>query len=90
MQKTLAGVAPAPGFRGRGASPGRGWNSGGRIPDHLFVDSGAGAVALEGSVDHVTFYNPETGFTVLRLRVRGRREPVVVVGPCRRCSPASR
>ena len=45
------------------------------------MESGAGAVALEGSVDHITFYNPETGFTVLRLRVRGRREPVVVVGP---------
>jgi exodeoxyribonuclease V alpha subunit len=36
--------------------------------------------ALEGSVERVTFYNPENGFSVVQLRVRGRREPIVVVG----------
>ena len=36
--------------------------------------------ALEGSVERVTFYNPENGFSVVRLRVRGRREPIAVVG----------
>jgi exodeoxyribonuclease V alpha subunit len=50
------------------------------MDDHLFVATPPGAVALEGSVDRITFYNPDTGFTVLRLRVRGRREPVAVVG----------
>jgi exodeoxyribonuclease V alpha subunit len=50
------------------------------MPDHLFVATPPAAVALEGSVDRITFYNPDTGFTVLRLRVRGRREPVAVVG----------
>ncbi|MDQ3702200.1 MAG: helix-hairpin-helix domain-containing protein, partial [Chloroflexota bacterium] len=38
------------------------------------------AVPLEGSVEHVTFYNPENGFTVVKLRLRRRREPVAVVG----------
>ena len=36
--------------------------------------------SLQGTVERVTFYNPENGFTVVRLRVRGRREPVTVVG----------
>jgi len=37
-------------------------------------------VTVEGAVDRVTFYNPENGFSVLRLRVRGKREPISVVG----------
>ena len=40
----------------------------------------APSTTLEGAVDRVTFYNPENGFSVLRVRVRGRREPVAVVG----------
>src|SRR5687768_7319665 len=36
--------------------------------------------ALEGAVERVTFYNPENGFSGVRLRARGRREPVTVVG----------
>ncbi|HWE61040.1 MAG TPA: helix-hairpin-helix domain-containing protein [Chloroflexota bacterium] len=40
----------------------------------------ADAIALEGTVERVTFYNPENGFSVVKLRVRGRREPVPVVG----------
>ena len=35
---------------------------------------------LDGTVERITFHNPQNGFTVLRLRVRGRREPVAVVG----------
>jgi exodeoxyribonuclease V alpha subunit len=35
---------------------------------------------LEGIVERVTFYNPANGFSVVRVRVRGRREPVAVVG----------
>ena len=36
--------------------------------------------ALAGLVERVTFYNPENGFCVLRVKVRGQRELVTVVG----------
>jgi exodeoxyribonuclease V alpha subunit len=35
---------------------------------------------LAGVVDRVTFHNAENGFCVLRVKARGRREPVTVVG----------
>ena len=35
---------------------------------------------LSGLVERVTFHNPETGFAVMRVEVKGRREPVTVVG----------
>ena len=35
---------------------------------------------LEGTVLRVTFYNPETSFSVVQVRQRGRREPVVLRG----------
>ena len=38
------------------------------------------AAALDGTVERITFYNPQNGFTVLRLRTRSSREPVDVVG----------
>src|SRR5258708_3126409 len=38
------------------------------------------ATSLEENIQRVTFYNRETGFSVLKLRVRGQREPVAVVG----------
>src|SRR4051795_1507379 len=53
---------------GRGARPGR-------APDER-----GGGIALDGAVERVTFYNPENGFSVVRLRLRGRREPIAVVG----------
>src|SRR4051795_11223743 len=53
---------------GRGARPGR-------APDER-----GGGIALDGAVERVTFYNPTNGFSVVRLRVRGRREPIAVVG----------
>jgi exodeoxyribonuclease V alpha subunit len=37
-------------------------------------------VTLDGTVERITFYNPTNGFSVVRLRVRGRREPITVVG----------
>ncbi|HEV8632878.1 MAG TPA: AAA family ATPase, partial [Chloroflexota bacterium] len=40
----------------------------------------AAAQTLEGTVERVTFYNPENGFSVVKLRVRGRRQPVAAVG----------
>lgn len=35
---------------------------------------------LSGIIERITFHNPENGFAVLRVRVRGFREPVPVVG----------
>ncbi|MGE3910056.1 MAG: AAA family ATPase, partial [Chloroflexota bacterium] len=40
----------------------------------------ASDVPLDGIVERITFYNPTNGFSVVRLRVRGRREPIAVVG----------
>ncbi len=42
---------------------------------------------LSGVVERVTFHSEETGFTVLRVRVRGRREPVTVVGHAAEAAP---
>ena len=42
---------------------------------------------LAGEVERVTFHAEESGFTVLRVRVRGRREPVTVVGYATAISP---
>src|SRR4051812_24743717 len=36
--------------------------------------------ALAGLVERVTYHNPETGFCVLRVKVRGQRELATVVG----------
>lgn len=36
--------------------------------------------ALAGLVERVTFHNPETGFCVLRVKTRGQRDPIIVVG----------
>jgi exodeoxyribonuclease V alpha subunit len=35
---------------------------------------------LAGSVERVTFHSEETGFCVLRVKVRGHRDLVTVVG----------
>lgn len=40
----------------------------------------AGRELLSGTVERVTFHNPETGFAVLRVQVRGHRDLVTVVG----------
>src|SRR5688500_8578874 len=36
--------------------------------------------ALAGTVERVTYHNAENGFCVLKVQVRGKRDPVVVVG----------
>jgi exodeoxyribonuclease V alpha subunit len=38
------------------------------------------AEQLSGTIERVTFHNPETGFAVLRVQARGRRGLVTVVG----------
>ena len=35
---------------------------------------------LAGTVERVTFHNEENGFSVLKVRVRGRKDPVAVIG----------
>jgi exodeoxyribonuclease V alpha subunit len=35
---------------------------------------------LSGQIERVTYTNPENGYTVARMRIRGRREAVTVVG----------
>lgn len=42
---------------------------------------------LTGTVERITFYNPENGFSVVKLRVRGRRDPIAVVGTLPACQP---
>ena len=42
---------------------------------------------LSGSVERVTFHNEDTGFCVLRIKVRGHRELVTVVGNAATVSP---
>src|SRR5579864_9385522 len=47
----------------------------------------AAVETLTGTVERITFYNPENGFSVVKLRVRGRRDPVAVVGTLPACQP---
>jgi exodeoxyribonuclease V alpha subunit len=35
---------------------------------------------ISGQIEHITFTNAETGFTIAKVRVAGRGEPVTVVG----------
>jgi exodeoxyribonuclease V alpha subunit len=35
---------------------------------------------IAGLVERVTFFSPESGFAVLRVHVRGQREPVTILG----------
>ena len=42
---------------------------------------------LSGLIERVTFFNEENGFSVLKVKVRGRHEPVVVVGSLPAVSP---
>ncbi len=43
--------------------------------------------SLAGLVERVTFHNPENGFCVLRVKVRGQRDLVTVVGHAAMISP---
>src|SRR5712691_12154517 len=44
------------------------------------IQAAAPTEVLAGSVERVVFHNPENGFCVLRVRARGHREPVSVIG----------
>jgi exodeoxyribonuclease V alpha subunit len=43
--------------------------------------------ALSGAVEHVTFHSDETGFCVLRVKVRDHRDLVTVVGTAATITP---
>ena len=43
-----------------------------------------GQESLEGLIERVTFHSPESGFCVLRIKVRGNRDPVTVGGKMQR------
>jgi len=43
-------------------------------------DQTGGTETLEGQIERVTFYNEENGFAVLRVKARGHRDLVVLVG----------
>lgn len=47
----------------------------------------APAERLSGSVERVTFHNPDNGFCVLRVKVRGHRDLITVVGAAACVSP---
>jgi exodeoxyribonuclease V alpha subunit len=55
-------------------------------PSHEgWADTSAGRHAassetLTGLVERVTFHNPDNGFCVLRVKARGQRDPITVVG----------
>jgi exodeoxyribonuclease V alpha subunit len=38
------------------------------------------AETISGQIERITYHNPENGFAVLRVKLRGRREPATVVG----------
>ena len=44
------------------------------------IASRSQAEAIAGLVERVTFHNPDSGFCVLRLKVRGQRDLVTVLG----------
>ncbi len=46
----------------------------------MFPDPDTTAERLQGSVERVTFNSPESGFCVLRIKVRGQRDLVTVIG----------
>src|SRR5690349_18891769 len=48
--------------------------------DKVAADHASRRDALAGLVERVTFHNPETGFCVLRVKVRGQRDLATVVG----------
>jgi exodeoxyribonuclease V alpha subunit len=46
-----------------------------------------GKEAVAGLVMRVTFHSPESGFCVLRVKVRGRRDPVTLIGSAAAIQP---
>ena len=56
-------------------------------PTPTQFDRGTPTETLAGTIERVTFHNAETGFCVLRVKVRGQRDLVTVVGAAAMISP---
>ena len=54
---------------------------------HMAKSSGTPTEQLAGSVERVTFHSEETGFCVLRVKVRGHRDLETVVGTASSITP---
>jgi hypothetical protein len=71
---------------GSGPTPSAGASAAGRAAAPTRRAAGRGVAtgpereALAGLVERVTFHNPDNGFCVLRVKVRGQRDLVTVVG----------
>ena len=63
------------GERRSGTKPGPGPKAGG-----AGAPGGPEREALAGLVERVTYHNPENGFCVLRVKARGQRDLVTLVG----------
>jgi exodeoxyribonuclease V alpha subunit len=63
--------------RGRGRFPAGTMNQMIR-PSH--VDQRPALETLAGSIERITFHNPENGFAVLKVQARGKRDLITVVG----------
>ena len=50
------------------------------LPDAVLNVTGPPTEALAGFVERVTFHNADSGFCVLRVKTRGQRDLVTVVG----------
>ena len=50
------------------------------LPDAVSNVTGPSTEALAGLVERVTFHNADSGFCVLRVKARGQRDLVTVVG----------
>ena len=48
---------------------------------------GPHAERLQGSVERVTFHSESSGFCVLRVKVKGHRDPVTVIGTAASITP---
>ena len=59
----------------------------GRYPRFVQNQPSAVVETLSGLVERVTFFNEENGFTVLKVKARGQREPVTVVGSLASVNP---
>ena len=51
------------------------------------MDEKSNHKTITGSVERVTFHSEESGYTVLRFRMQGEREPSIVVGTFSAISP---
>jgi len=75
------GTTPSGDVRRRTASPTFGVEAEGNTGLDQAIGSGAAPVeTLSGLVERVTYHNAENGFCVLRVKARGQRDLVAVVG----------